>query len=67
MKGHKRGWKIVITDLVVPGIGALADVWLLLSLDTNAKELGAIWLVLGIAYLAYLTKFFRVPPPEIAI
>jgi amino acid transporter len=67
MKGHKRGWKIVITDLVVPGIGALADVWLLLSLDTNAKVLGAIWLVLGIAYLAYLTKFFRVPPPEIAI
>jgi amino acid transporter len=67
IKGRKRGWKIVITDLVVPGIGAAADVWLLLSLDTNAKLLGLIWVALGIAYLAYLTRGFRVPPPEVAI
>jgi putrescine importer len=67
IKGRKRGWKLVITNLAVPGIGAVADVWLLLSLDRDAKILGLIWLVLGLAYLTYLTKFFRVPPPEVAI
>jgi putrescine importer len=67
IKGHKRGWKIVISDLVVPAIGAVTDVWLLLSLDRDAKILGVIWISLGILYLTYLTKFFRVPPPEVAI
>jgi putrescine importer len=61
----ERGWKRVITDVVAPATGAVVDVWLLLSLEINAKILGVIWLTLGLAYLAYLTRLFRVPPPEV--
>ncbi len=61
----ERGWKRVITDVVAPAIGAVVDVWLLLSLEINAKVLGVIWLTLGLAYLAYLTRLFRVKPPEV--
>ncbi len=61
----ERGWKRVVTEFVAPTIGAVVDVWLLLSLESNAKILGVIWLTLGLAYLAYLTRLFRVPPPEV--
>ena len=45
-------------------IGAAVDIWLLAHLDGKALTLGLIWLALGIVYLAYLTRLFRVPPPE---
>jgi amino acid transporter len=67
LKSGERGWKRVLTDLVVPAIGALTCVWLLLSLDKDAKVLGIIWLVLGVGYLTYLTRGFRVQPPEMAV
>jgi putrescine importer len=51
--------------LVVPAIGAIVDLWLLVNLDATAKWLGLGWLLLGILYLAYLTRGFRRPPPEI--
>lgn len=60
---RKRG--PVLTGLVVPVIGAAVDVWLLFHLDGIALTLGLIWLGLGVLYLAYLTRLFRVPPPEI--
>jgi putrescine importer len=60
---RKRG--PVLTNLVFPVIGAVVDVWLLVHLDTIAVTLGLIWLGLGILYLAYLTRFFRVAPPEL--
>ncbi|MFH8572500.1 APC family permease [Streptomyces sp. NPDC017993] len=52
--------------VVAPAIGAAVDVWLLVHLDGKALTLGAIWLALGIGYLAYLTKGFRAAPPEMA-
>lgn len=61
----ERGWRRVVTDVVAPAIGAVVDVWLLFSLEINAKILGVIWLALGLAYLAYLTRLFRVAPPEV--
>ncbi|MDT7747577.1 MAG: putrescine importer [Pseudonocardiales bacterium] len=51
--------------LVAPAIGAVVDLWLLLNLDSTAKLLGLAWLVIGILYLAYLTRGFRRPPPDI--
>lgn len=54
----------IANNFVAPAIGALASVWLLLNLDFPAKMLGCIWLAIGIVYLVYLTRFFRVPPPE---
>ncbi|MFJ4846655.1 MULTISPECIES: APC family permease [unclassified Streptomyces] len=49
---------------VVPAAGALIDLWLLFHLDGKALTLGAIWLFLGVVYLAWLTRGFRTPPPE---
>ncbi|MBZ4014313.1 APC family permease [Streptomyces purpurogeneiscleroticus] len=53
-----------VTYLAFPAVGALVDLWLLSRLDGKALTLGLIWLALGICYLAYLTRLFRVPPPE---
>ena len=47
-------------------IGAVVDLYLLYNLDGRALTLGLIWLGLGVVYLAYLTRMFRVPPPEMA-
>jgi putrescine importer len=55
----------VAGHLVAPLIGAAVDVWLLAHLDGRAIELGLAWLVVGILYLAWLTRLFRRPPPSL--
>lgn len=55
----------VLRNLVFPIIGAVVDIWLLVHLDGIAVTLGLVWLALGICYLAYLTRGFRRPPPEV--
>jgi hypothetical protein len=52
---------------VVPGLGALFDLALLASLDRDALILGICWLAVGIGYLAYLTRGFKTPPPDLDI
>ncbi len=54
----------VVPNVVFPAIGAVVDVYLLLHLDSKAKLLGVTWLTCGVLYLAYLTRGFRRPPPE---
>jgi amino acid transporter len=61
-KRHDR--KTGVFGLLAPTIGAGVDLWLLTSLDTRALVIGLSWLAIGIAYLMYLTRFFRVPAPE---
>jgi amino acid transporter len=51
--------------VVAPAIGAAIDLWLLAHLDGKALILGSSWLVLGILYLTWLTRGFRVAPPEL--
>lgn len=58
----RRGGALL--SILVPALGAAFDAWLLYSLDSTAITLGLIWLTIGIAYLAYLTGFFRRQPPE---
>jgi amino acid transporter len=53
-----------LIGLVIPVVAAVCDLFLLWNLDSNAKILGLVWLVVGIAYLAYLTRFFQAAPPE---
>ncbi|MFG2637695.1 APC family permease [Streptomyces sp. NPDC048362] len=55
-----------LSYVLAPAIGALVDLYLLYHLDGRALTLGLIWLGLGVAYLAYLTRMFRVPPPEMS-
>ena len=50
--------------LLTPLVGAAADLWLMVSLDSHALTLGGIWLVAGLVYLAVLTKGFKQEPPE---
>ncbi|MDR5837853.1 APC family permease [Caballeronia sp. LZ034LL] len=57
----------MLGGLVFPAIGAIADIWLLASLETRALVLGGVWFVVGIAYLCWITKFFRQAPPEVAL
>jgi putrescine importer len=54
----------ILRNIVVPVVGAAVDVWLLVHLDGIAITLGLCWLALGVCYLAYLTRGFRRPPPE---
>ncbi|MBP1807443.1 APC family permease [Rubellimicrobium aerolatum] len=55
-----------LTGLVVPALGVAFNLYLLVSLDTKAITLGCIWLALGAAYLAYLTRGFSRRPPEVS-
>jgi len=52
--------------VVAPLIGLSVCVWLMSNLDWKALTLGGIWVVLGFFYLLYLTKAFRVAPPEMS-
>lgn len=52
--------------LVVPAVGAAFDIWLLTKLDGTAVKIGLVWLAVGVAVLCYLTRMFRVPPPEMS-
>ncbi|BES73369.1 APC family permease [Marinobacter nanhaiticus D15-8W] len=51
--------------VVVPAIGAAVNLWLMTKLDIHAVVLGLIWLAIGLAHLAYLTRFFTRQPPEV--
>ena len=57
----------IILWIVLPLAGAAIDFYLLLNLDIDAKIIGLVWLVIGIAWLAWLTRGFRKPPPRMSI
>ena len=57
----------IILWVVLPLAGAAIDFYLLLNLDINAKIIGVVWLVIGIVWLAWLTRGFRKPPPRMSI
>jgi len=68
LSGNHGDKKIgVIGGLVFPLIGAVADIWLLASLEKTALVLGAIWFVIGLVYLCWITRLFRQAPPEVAV
>ena len=54
----------ILIGLIVPALAAVCDLFLLWNLDEHAKVLGLVWLAVGVASLAYLTRFFQVAPPE---
>mgnify|MGYP000146099298 CR=1 FL=1 len=55
----------VVTHVVMPAIGAIVCAYLLTQLDSNALMLGFIWAGVGLIVLLFLTKGFRVAPPEV--
>ncbi|MGJ7912491.1 APC family permease [Neobacillus sp. LXY-1] len=64
-KGKQRGFKGFILYLLLPLIGALISIKLWSDLDSKSMILGGMWTAIGLAYLAFKTKFFRVQPPQI--
>lgn len=52
-----------IAWIVAPLIGLAVIIWLFTHLDQKALILGLGWGVLGVCWLAYLTRGFRQPPP----
>jgi amino acid transporter len=67
IKGKKRSAKETILFLFFPLLGALADFYLLIHLDKAALILGCSWAAIGFIYLIYLTKGFKVAPPDMSI
>jgi putrescine importer len=59
-EGRRQAW----WTLAIPAAGTLIDLWLLINLESTALVLGGIWLAAGVVYLAFRTRFFRTPPPE---
>lgn len=52
---------------VLPAAGAAVDVYLITQLGGTAVRLGLGWLVIGIVWLAVITKGFRRPAPEMRL
>lgn len=67
LRHRPRGVGAILGWIVVPFLGAIIDLYLLLSLDTNAKVIGVVWLALGVALLAWLTRGFRQAPPQLSL
>lgn len=66
IRERKRSIKGTILFLIFPFFGALADFYLLVHLDEAALILGCSWAVIGFSYLTYLTKGFKVAPPDMS-
>lgn len=64
-KMRKKYWRI--KGIIIPGAGALFNIWLMTKLDANALILGSIWLGIGFLQLLYLTRFFSKQPPEMSV
>lgn len=65
IRNKRRGSvKEIILYLILPLIGFCINAWLWSNLEKTALILGGSWLVIGLIYLAYLTKMFRKPTPQ---
>lgn len=63
--GKRRGGTAVLSYVILPGIGFGLTVWLWTSLSPRTLIIGLVWLALGVAYLAFVTRGFRRPTPSL--
>ena len=61
----RRGGRAILSYVVLPGIGFGLTVWLWTSLSPRTLIIGLVWLALGVAYLAFVTRGFRRPTPSL--
>lgn len=61
-----RTGKYLFKYLIMPGLGTIMTVILVFTLDSAAKILGCIWVVIGLIYLVIKTKGFKELPPELS-
>ena len=67
IRGKKRSGKSILLHLILPILGAVVCFTIWLSLASDAKILGFIWLAVGVVYLAATTNFFRKLPAEMKL
>ncbi|MDD6310951.1 MAG: APC family permease [Firmicutes bacterium] len=67
IKQNKRSGADIFKYLIFPILGIALCLYMLVHLDMFSIILGCIWVVLGIIYLAILTKGFKAEPPEMGI
>lgn len=65
VRERRRSPRELLRYLVLPALGVIVNVVLWVSIDTSAKLLGLAWLVLGLIYLAVISKGFRRYPQPI--
>ncbi|HKU29966.1 MAG TPA: APC family permease [Arthrobacter sp.] len=62
-----RGFKGMVQNLVLPAVGFVLTVWLWTSLSGLSITVGLCWAGLGLVYLAFLTRGFRRPAPQLEL
>ena len=67
IKLKRHSVKEFILFLLFPLFGACACIYLLVHLDKDALILGCSWAAIGFVYLIFLTKGFKLSPPEMSI
>ena len=63
--GKRRGTSAIINFFVLPGIGFCLTLWLWTSLSPRTLLIGLVWLLVGVGYLAFVTRGFRRPTPTL--
>lgn len=63
-EGLRQGLANQLKYLMLPTVGFCIIVSLWLDLNEHSLLFGGVWAVLGVLYLAWLTKAFRVAPPN---
>ncbi|AMA72412.1 Putrescine importer PuuP [Aneurinibacillus sp. XH2] len=65
IRNKQRGIKGAFLYVLLPLIGSGFTIWLWTNLDKHSIMLGSAWIIAGIVYLLYLTKFFTKQPPQL--
>ncbi len=63
---HRRSGLEFFTSLLFPLAGAVVCSYVWLNLSLKARIAGFCWLGLGVLYLAFITRGFRVPPKSLS-
>lgn len=67
IKLNKRKGFDLCRYLIAPIVGMCSLVVVFIFMDSSAKVLGLVWMVIGLTYLAFKTKFFKELPPEMTL
>ena len=67
IKLNKRKGFDLCRYLIAPIVGMCSLVVVFVFMDSSAKVLGLVWMVIGLVYLAFKTKFFKELPPEMTL
>jgi putrescine importer len=60
---RQRSGSAILKYVIAPAIGFALTIWLWTSLPVLAFIIGGVWVLIGLVYLAVLTRGFRTSPP----